>query len=431
MVLDVSLTASLAALPATETEAILAELSVAELVALEHDWESWARSNQLAPEGDWRGWLLMAGRGFGKTRTLVEWVRSNLQPDDRVAIVGPTAGDVRDVLIEGESGILATSPPWMRPEYEPSKRRLTWPSGAMAITYSADEPDRLRGPQHTRAVADEIATWRYPDEAWANLMLGLRLGSNPQWVAATTPKPIRLIRQLLEQDGVVVSRGTTYDNRANLADAFVSEIVRRYEGTRVGRQELMGELLEELEDALWQRRQLDALRVQSAPELERVVVAIDPATTSGEDADETGIIVAGVAADGQGYVLADLTCRTTPDGWARRAVNAYHDWQADRIVAETNQGGEMVELTLRTVDRSIPYRAVHASRGKRTRAEPIAALYEQHRVHHVGTHSALEDEMCMFVPDAVNGADDRVDAAVYALTDLMLNASGVRIRSLG
>lgn len=431
MVLDVSLTASLAALPATETEAILAELSVAELVALEHDWESWARPNQLAPAGDWRGWLLMAGRGFGKTRTLVEWVRSNLQPDDRVAIVGPTAGDVRDVLIEGESGILATSPPWMRPEYEPSKRRLTWPSGAMAITYSADEPDRLRGPQHTRAVADEIATWRYPDEAWANLMLGLRLGTNPQWVAATTPKPIRLIRQLLEQDGVVVSRGTTYDNRANLADAFVSEIVRRYEGTRVGRQELMGELLEELEDALWQRRQLDALRVQSAPELERVVVAIDPATTSGEDADETGIIVAGVAADGQGYVLADLTCRTTPDGWARRAVNAYHDWQADRIVAETNQGGEMVELTLRTVDRSIPYRAVHASRGKRTRAEPIAALYEQHRVHHVGTHSALEDEMCMFVPDAVNGADDRVDAAVYALTDLMLNASGVRIRSLG
>jgi predicted phage terminase large subunit-like protein len=383
----------------------------------------------LPPGGDWRVWLLLAGRGFGKTRTLTEWVRDEAESGrrGRLALVAPTVADVRDVLVEGESGILAVSAPGFRPTYEPSKRRLTWPNGALATTYSADEPDRLRGPQHDGAACDEIAAWRYP-ETWDMLQFGLRLGADPRAVVATTPRPVRLVRELLAAPTTVVTRGTTHENAQNLAPAFLEQIVARYGGTRLGRQEIDAELLDDTPGALWTRKAIDDLRVAAHPDLARVVVAVDPAVTSGEDADQTGIVVAGLGVDGHGYVLGDLTCRLSPDGWARRAVNAYHAHRADRLVAEVNNGGELVEATVRTVDRNVSYKAVHASRGKRTRAEPVAALYEQGKVHHVGALPDLEDQMCGYVPDAYDGSPDRVDALVWALTELVL--TGQRLQAL-
>lgn len=328
-------------------------------------------------------------------------------------------------MIEGESGLLAICPPWNMPKYEPSKRRVTWPNGAIATSYSADEPDRLRGPQHDAAWCDELAAWRYA-EAWDNLQLGLRLGDDPRAVVTTTPKRVKLYRDLLAKPTTVVTRGTTYENIQNLAAAFAEQIITQYEGTRLGRQEIYADLLEDSEGALWSRAKLEELRVREAPQFVRVVVAIDPAITSGEESNETGIIVAGLGYNGHGYIIEDQTCRTSPDGWGRRAVDAYHRHQADRIVAEVNQGGDMVEHVIRTVDATVSYRKVHATRGKYTRAEPIAALYEQGRVHHVGYFAHLEDQMCSWEPG--DESPDRLDAAVWALTELMLGSGGVRIR---
>lgn len=409
-------------LPVEQRAELLSSLSESEAEALFYDWPEWARPNQLPPAGAWRTWLLMAGRGFGKTRCGAEWVRgrAEVSPTARIALVAPTAADARDVMVEGESGILACCPPDNRPLYEPSKRRLTWPSGAMATTYSADEPDRLRGPQHTDAWADEIAAWKYP-ESWDMLMFGLRLGTDPRAVVTTTPKPVRVVRDLLAAGTTEATRGSTYENRDNLAPAFLEQIVAKYEGTRLGRQELAGELLDDIPGALWTRAMVDASLVADAPEMVRVVVAIDPAVTSGEDSDETGIIVAGRGVDGRAYVLDDLTCRLSPDGWANRAVGAYDTHAADRIVAEVNNGGDLVERVVRTVSPRVSYKKVHASRGKRVRAEPIAALYEQDKVSHVGGFPELEDQMCAFVPEGMDGSPDRVDALVWALTELMLN----------
>jgi predicted phage terminase large subunit-like protein len=395
--------------------------------ALESSWPAVARANQLPPPGDWSIWLLLAGRGFGKTRVLSEWVCEQAQSDrsGRIALVAATAADARDVMIEGESGILSVAPSWARPVYESSRRRLTWPNGAIATTYSADEPERLRGPQHDAAACDELGSWRRAELAWAMLMFGLRLGSNPRCVVATTPRPTKLIRELLAREGkdVTVTRGSTYENRRNLAPQFFGQIVTRYEGTRLGRQELNGEVLTDTPGALWKHDQLDLGRRQ-APDLTRIVVAIDPAATSGEDADETGIIVAGADAEGHGYVLADLSGRYAPAEWARIAIAAYQAQSADRIVAEVNSGGEMVEQTLRAVDNNVSFRAVRASRGKFTRAEPVAALYEQGRVHHVGAFDELEDQMCAFTTDFDRGragySPDRVDALVWALADLLV-----------
>ncbi len=336
----------------------------------------------------------------------------------RVALVAPTAADARDVMVEGESGILACSPPSFRPNYEPSKRRLTWPNGAMATTYSADEPDRLRGPQHDLAWADELAAWKQPD-TWDMLQFGLRLGKDPRCIVTTTPRPVRLVRELMQSATTAITRGTTYENRDNLAPAFFERIVAKYEGTRLGRQELNAELLEDNPFALWQRNQIDALRVATHPSLTRIVVGVDPQAGDGENAAETGIVVAGIGDDGHGYVLADRTVRASPDAWARAAVNAYQEWKADRIVAEVNQGGAMVEHTLRTVQRNIPYTGVRASRGKQVRAEPVAALYEQGRVHHVGAFPDLEDQLVNWVPGAED-SPDRLDALVWAITELGL-----------
>jgi phage terminase large subunit-like protein len=320
-------------------------------------------------------------------------------------------------MIEGESGILAVCPEWERPVYEPSKRRLTWPNGAMATAYSAEEPDRLRGPQHTHAACDEVAAWARP-ETWDMLMMGLRLGVHPQVVCATTPKAVPLLKAIRSSPGVVVTRGRTLDNAANLAPSFLSGLMARYEGTRLGRQELEGEDLDDNPDALWSREGIDACRLREPPELVRVVVAIDPAATSKDSSDETGIVVAGLGTDGRGYVLADRSGRFKPDAWARRAVEAFHEFRADRIIAEGNQGGEMVAHVLGTVEAGLPLRIVHATRGKATRAEPIAALYEQGRVSHVGGLPQLEDQLCTWTPGG--SSPDRLDALVWALTELML-----------
>jgi phage terminase large subunit-like protein len=398
--------------------------------SLEASWPAIARPNQLPPPGDWQVWLLLAGRGFGKTRTLAEWVcqQAGSGQAGRIALVAATAADARDVLVEGQSGILAVSPPWFRPVYEPSKRRLTWPNGAMATTFSAEEPERLRGPQHGAAVCDELGAWSRP-ETWDMLQFGLRLGRYPRCLVATTPRPTKLIRELLAREGrdVTVTRGSTYENRVNLAPGFFDQIIRKYEGTRLGRQELNAELLDDVPGALWSGARLEELRwpvYKSVPDLVRIVIAIDPATTSGEDADETGIIVAGKDARGHGYVLGDTSGRYPPTDWARLAISLYRQHKADRVVAEVNNGGDMVEATLRMVDPNVAYTAVRATRGKVVRAEPVAALYEQGRIHHIGAFPTLEDQMCGFTPDldrkTAGFSPDRVDALVWALTDLLV-----------
>jgi phage terminase large subunit-like protein len=397
------------------------------LEALRSDWKRYARPEQIPPDGDWLTWLYLAGRGAGKTRAGAEEAHRAVleQGYRRLALVSPTAADARDVLVEGESGVLACSKPNRRPTYEPSKRRLTWPNGAIATVYSADEPDRFRGPQHDWAWADEFCAWTHP-EALDMLLLGLRLGRRPRLIMTTTPRPLPALRRLLAMPTTVVSRGTTYDNLANLAPSFREQILARYEGTRLGRQELHAEILDDVEGALWTLAMLDAGRVTTEllDELTRTVVGVDPAATSGEDSDETGIVVAATGADGRGYVLADRSCRLSPDGWGRRAITAVLDHRADCVVLETNQGGEMAELVLRTAASAMGVamprvKKIHASQAKRLRAEPVAALYEQQRVSHVGSFPALEDQMASFTPDS-GSSPDRLDALVHALTELML-----------
>jgi len=311
----------LSSLPEVQRNRLIAALSLSEAHALLYDWPFWARHSQLPPPGDWRVWLLLAGRGFGKTRTGAELMRARVtaRTARRVALVAPTAADARSIMVEGESGILAISPSWDRPRYEPSKRRLTWPNGAVATLYSADEPERLRGPQHDTAWCDELASWRHP-EAWDMLMFGLRSGSDPRVVVTTTPRPTKLLRELAADRTVALTQGTTHENRANLAVHFLAQIVRKYEGTRLGRQEIEAEILDDVPGGLWSRGVVEAARVRSAPVLVRIVVSIDPAATSGEGADETGIIVAGKDGQGHGWVLADLSGRYPPIEWAKAAV---------------------------------------------------------------------------------------------------------------
>jgi predicted phage terminase large subunit-like protein len=397
--------------------------------ALENDWRSIARPEQLPPTGDWSIWMINAGRGFGKTRTGAEWTRALAEAASvsRIALVGPTAADVRDVMVEGESGLLAIAPNSNRPIYEPSKRRLTWPNGVQAALFSSEEPERLRGPQHGAAWCDELGAWRNLQSTWDMLQFGLRLGKRPRQIITTTPRPIKLLRELLKRAGkdVVVTSGSTYDNRENLAPSFFSQIVSRYEGTRLGRQELNAELLEDTPGALWTRDLIEQGRCAKAdiPPMRRIVVAIDPAISVSESSDETGIIVAGLGTDGHGYVLADASGKFPPIEWARRAVALYRTWGADRIIAEANQGGAMVETTVRTVDPNVSFKAVHASRGKITRAEPIAALAEQFRIHLAGAFPELEDQLCSFAAGS-SDSPDRLDAMVWAFSELMVETSG-------
>lgn len=402
-------------------------MTTTEKAAKAHDWTGFiARDEQLPPPGDWLYWMLCAGRGFGKTRTGSETVRQWIKDGfEHVNLIGATADDVRSIMVEGESGILSICPDAERPRYVANTRRLIWPNGAVSLLFSAEEPDRLRGKQSDKLWADEIASWRDPD-TWDQALLGLRLGRQPQAVISTTPRPTMLIKNLMKDEKTVVTRGSTYDNKENLAAAFIHTVVKRYEGTRLGRQELNAEVLEDIEGALWSRANIDATRIkrEAVPEMRRVVVAIDPAVTSGEKSDETGIVVAGLGQDDHGYILDDASGRFTPIEWARKAIWLAKTHKADRIVAEVNNGGEMVENTIRMVDSNASFRAVHATRGKVVRAEPVSALYEQSKMHHVGSFPMLEDQMCVFTQDfskSVSGySPDRVDALVWAITDLML-----------
>lgn len=435
---------------------LLAGLSEAQIHELVYDWNLWARPAQLPPPGSWSTWLINAGRGFGKTRSGAEWTRASatgrtpMSPGAfrRIALVAETAADARDVMVEGDSGILSCHPKDFRPLYEPSKRKLTWPNGAVAHIYNATEPDQLRGPQHDAFWADEIAKWAYARDTWDQLQFGLRLGTNPRGVVTTTPRPIPVYLEIVRDPSTVVTNGSTMDNAANLSSKFIEKIHQRYAGTRLGRQELEAEILLDLPGALWTRSMFDPpegsdlpgrIRWTQCPPMSRIVVGVDPSGTKNgsDDGDSIGIVVAGVddspgPKGPVGYVIADLTLKGGPLEWGRMAVWAYKHFKADRIVAEVNFGGAMVESTIRQVDPNVSYREVRASRGKYVRAEPISALYEQGRVRHVvGANprdenneglSALEDQYCQMAPSGFNGegSPDRVDAAVWALTDLMV-----------
>ena len=366
--------------------------------------------------------MILAGRGFGKTRTGAEQVRAWVKDFPLVNLIGATADDARDIMIEGESGILRICPDAERPQYKKSERKLLWPNGATSLIFTADEPERLRGKQHMKLWADEMASWRYIEEAWGQAMLGLRLGDKPQGVVTTTPKPVKQIKDLIADPRVHTTRGTTYDNRANLARDFYSKIITRYEGTRMGRQELNAEILDDNPDALWQRARIDQLRVTKAPDLYEIVVAVDPEATNTETSAETGITVAGAAKLGDvvhGYVLDDCSIKASPAGWAAAAVTAYYKHKANCIVCEVNQGGDMVEHVIHSVDPKVPVVQVHASRGKATRAEPVSALYEQGKVHHVGTFAVLEDQLCSWQPSDAK-SPDRLDSLVWGIWQLML-----------
>ena len=410
-------------LPYKEKEARLAELTDEECDDLLFDWLWWSRPNQRPPDEFARGekstWLVMAGRGFGKTRCGAEWVREQIKTSEFVNLIGATASDARDIMIEGESGLLRICKKDERPQYVASKRQLQWPNGAISLVFTADEPERLRGKQHMKLWADELGSWRYT-ESWDQAMFGLRLGANPQAMVTTTPRPTKLVKDLIADQTTIVTRGSTYHNRANLAATFFNKIIKKYEGTRLGRQELMAELLLDNPGALWHQAVIDNLRVVMTPTLLRIVVAIDPSVDDEGDKDEAGIVVAGLATDGHVYILDDLSLHASPDGWARQAINkGFHKHLGDRVIAEINNGGALVEAVLRTVDPTIPYTGIHASRGKRTRAEPIAALYEQGKVHHVGFFPLMEDEMCNWDPLVDVKSPNRLDALVWAVTALV------------
>lgn len=416
-----------------------------ELAALgSYYWQGWARDEQLPPEEAWRIWLICAGRGFGKTRAGAEWVRDVARHDGkaRIALVSASLTEVRNVMVEGDSGVLAAAPGALPPAFEPSLRRLTWENGAIAWLYSAGEPDSLRGPQHSHAWCDEIAKWDNSNErammAWNNLQLTMRLGGNPRVLATTTPRLAPLMVHLTEEakrGRVVVARGRTQDNAAILPADYLRAMVEQFEGGSFGRQELDGEMAGAIEGALWSRALLERCRVSGAiPDARRVVVAVDPPASATGDA--CGIVVAELGADRIATVRADCsTPQASPEQWARAVAVAARAWGADRVVAEANQGGEMVASVLRAADVTLPLRLVHASRGKAARAEPVAALYEAGRVRHAGLFGALEDQLCgLMAGGSYQGpgrSPDRADALVWALTELMLKPkSEPRVRGL-
>jgi phage terminase large subunit-like protein len=434
------------------TRDLLARLDPAALARLKAEWPLFARDDQLPPGSfsthpvareDWRTWLFMGGRGAGKTRAGAEWVRGLVEGREgfsrlrlgRIALVGETHADVREVMVEGPSGLTAVAPPGERPRWEASRRRLVWPNGAVAQGFSSEDPEALRGPQFEAAWCDEAGKWRHARETWDMLQFGLRLGACPRACVTTTPRPTPLIRAMLAEAGTVLTRAATRDNAANLSQGFIAAIAERYAGTRLGRQELDGELIEDRADALFSRVLIEAARLApgAVPALTRIVVAVDPPATSGRRADACGIVAAGIDANRTVHVLEDATLeRAKPAEWAARAVALYHRLAADALVAEVNQGGEMVEAVLRETDPSVPVTSVRATRGKVLRAEPVAALYAQGRVRHAGAFPALEDEMCDFpLPEGSGRSPDRLDALVWAVTALTLTPRGEpRVRGL-
>ena len=405
---------------------LMEEMTPRECAELFHDWAFWARPDQAPPDGDWIIWLILAGRGAGKTRAGAEAVRTWVQAYPIVNLIGATLADARDIMVRGESGILACCRRDERPQFHATDLRLEWPNGAVSMLFSAEEPDRLRGKQHMKLWCDELAAWRQPD-AFDQAMLGLRLGDKPQAIITTTPRPSKIIKALAAGKDTMVTRGSTFDNKAHLARAFFERITTRYQGRAIGRQELFAEIVEETPGALWTRSMLERQRVapEAAPkEFAEIVVAVDPPARSGSKSDECGLIVAAKAESGLFYVLADLTSQgETPGAWGARVGAAFRGFKANRVVAEINQGGDMVTEVLRQSEPNLPVHAVHATRGKFLRAEPIAAAYERGLVFHIGTFSKLEDQLCALTPDfdrrAMGFSPDRADALVWALADLL------------
>lgn len=370
--------------------------------------------------------MVLAGRGWGKTRTGAEWVRDRAMsaPDQRIALVARTAADARDVMVEGESGIINICPPWEVPTYNPSIRRVTWPNGSIATTYSADEPNNLRGPQHHHAWCDELAAWRYTD-AWDQLQFGLRLGNKPKTLVTTTPRPTDLIRSLAKDKRTALVNGYTMENEGNLPEAFLAKVLDEYEGTRLGEQELYGRILDDIEGALWKASMIKRIADENLPQFERVVVAVDPAVTNNKNSDETGIVCAAMGIDNNYYVLGDYSIKASADTWARRSISVYDEHDADKIIGEVNNGGDLVESLIRTVRPNVNYRSVRASRGKIARGEPVSALYEQGKVFHVGVFKELEEQMTGYVPGVSRKSPDRMDALVWALSELALKKTSV------
>lgn len=420
----------------------LSKLDPRKAEELRYNWKFWARPSQLAPKttqtGEpWNNWLINAGRGFGKTKAGVEWAREQIKLGKRRGMaVAATNSDIERVMIKGESGFLACC--WRGdktysgvelgyPEWSPTKRTLTWANGATITFFSAEEPERLRGPQGDFAWCDELCAWNRDRDTWQMLSFCLRLGKHPQTCITTTPKPTKLIRDIIKNPKTVVTSGSTFDNSANLADTYLNSVKAEYEGTRLGRQELYAEILDEASGALWTRDMLARAEyegevdpVEFAKGLARVVVSVDPAITSNEESDMTGIIVAGMDVNGVCYILQDATDRLSPEQWATKAIELYNLYGADRIVAERNQGGDMVRYTFKSVDETLPIKLVHASRGKFARAEPVSSLYERGRVKHLKGLDALEDQMVQWEPLGSIGSPDRLDAMVWAVTELAL-----------
>lgn len=428
-----SVVEQIADLPEAARRTFLERLTDEQALALRWDWRSRARPKQLAPAGDWSTWVVRAGRGFGKTRTGAGWTHERAMEEPRwIAYIAKTPADARDYMIEGPGGILRNTPSWERPKYEPSKRRLTWPNGSWATIFSSEEPDGLRGFSGDTAWLDEFAKWPNPEECWDNLQYGMREASDdrPRQLITTTPRPLAVLKAIEARPSTVTVTGSSYENLSNLAPSWLDDTLAQYEGTRLGRQEIHAEILEDVPGALWSREMLESCQWKAdVPSLVRIVVGVDPAATAGAASAETGVVVAGLAwcrckgaPEKHGFVLDDRSLRASPDGWGDAVVAAYRTHEADRIVAEVNHGGDMVEHVVRTVDRSVSYKAVRASRGKQKRAEPVAALYEQGKVHHVGRFPDMEDQMCCWVPGDEGESPDRVDALVWAITDLMVTA---------
>lgn len=443
----------LACAPPKKTDEFLASLSDNALLSLPYLFEFWAHPHQLPPDGAWKTWVIMGGRGAGKTRAGAEWVRAQVEgarPQDkgaaqRVALVGETIDQVREVMVFGDSGILACAPPDRRPEWQATRKRLVWPNGAVAQIYSAHDPESLRGPQFDAAWVDELAKWKRGEETWDQLQFALRLGDNPRQVVTTTPQNVPVLKAILANPTTVSTHAPTLANRAHLAASFLAEVHGRYGGTQLGRQELEGLLIEQVEGALWRAGDIEARRIETAPPLSRIVVAVDPPVSSGKGSDTCGIVVVGAITEGppqnwRAVVLEDVSVQgATPEGWARVALAAMARHGADRLVAEVNQGGNLVEQVIRQIDALVPYRAVHARARKAVRAEPVAALYEQGRVAHLrsGGLGALEAQMFMMTAQGFTGrgSPDRVDALVWALTDLIIHPAEKyrrpQVRTLG